>query len=222
MASALEAAGARVLRHGLDDSGDLQHDLSLDSAPEQLMADASEREADVNLLVCNAGGFFDKPFLEMDRGQFDRTVQLNLRQAYFLVQAFSRRLVARKRNGAVVVVSSTNGFHPEEDSSAYDISKGALVMMTRTLALTLAPHGIRVNGIAPGLIRTGLTCGWMDDRPALVRHYERKIVIGRIGNPEDCAGVCVFLCSEAARYIVGQTLVVDGGLTLGQVGRMDP
>jgi NAD(P)-dependent dehydrogenase (short-subunit alcohol dehydrogenase family) len=221
MAAALEESGARVLRHGLGEAGTLKHDLREDEAPEKLIAAAFELDEDLNILVCNAGGFFDTPFLEMDRERFDQTLQLNLRQAYFLIQEFSKRLIACGKPGVVVVVSSTNGFHPEEDSTAYDISKGALVMMTRTLALSLAPHSIRVNGIAPGLIRTGLTSKWMDAKPEVVQHYERKIALGRIGHPEDCAGVCVFLCSEAARYIVGQTLIVDGGLTLGQIGRME-
>jgi NAD(P)-dependent dehydrogenase (short-subunit alcohol dehydrogenase family) len=221
MAAALEEAGASVLRHGLGETGDLGHDLREDAAPEKLMAAAFESDENLNLLVCNAGGFFDTPFLEMDRQRFDATLQLNLRQSYFLIQEFSKRLVVRGRAGAVVIVSSTNGFHPEENSSAYDISKGGLIMLTRTLALALAPHGIRVNGIAPGLIRTGLTSHWMAAQPEVVKHYERKIALGRVGNPDDCAGVCVFLCSEASRYMVGQTLIVDGGLTLGQIGRME-
>jgi NAD(P)-dependent dehydrogenase (short-subunit alcohol dehydrogenase family) len=90
-------------------------------------------------------------------------------------------------------------------------------MMTRTLAVALAPQGIRVNSIAPGLIRTPLTSGWMDREPEKVAHYENKILAGRVGVPEDCAGACVFLCSRAASYITGQTLVVDGGLTITQI-----
>ncbi len=222
MATALEQAGAHVLRHGLDTAGDIQQDLSGEGSPERLIEKAFSQWPELDLLVCNAGGFFDTPFLEMDPETFDRTMQVNLRQAYFLIQCFAKRLIAANRPGRVIVVSSTNGFFPEEDSTAYDISKGALVMMTRTLALALAPHGILVNGIAPGLIRTGLTSRWMDSKPDVVHHYEKKIVLGRIGCPEDCAEVCVFLCSEASRYMVGQTLVVDGGLTLGQVGRMTP
>jgi NAD(P)-dependent dehydrogenase (short-subunit alcohol dehydrogenase family) len=220
MATALESAGARVLRHGLGSGGDFCHDLGEDDAPERLIDEAFALDPSLQILVCNVGGFFDSPFLQMDRARFDKTLGLNVRHAYFLIQRFSLKLVAAGRPGAVVIVSSTNGFHPEENSTAYDLSKGALVMMTRTLALSLAPAGIRVNGIAPGLIRTGLTAGWMDAKPDVVEHYKRKIVLGRIGVPEDCAEVCVFLCSEAARYIVGQTLVVDGGLTLGQIGSM--
>ena len=132
----------------------------------------------------------------------------------------ARRLIELGRPGAIVVTASTNGFQPEDDSSAYDISKGALVMLTRTLAQSLADHRIRVNAIAPGLIKTPLSAGVIGSEKH--RHYERKILLGRLGEPEDCAGAAVFLLSEAARYITGQIIVVDGGLTLGQIGRMEP
>lgn len=220
MADALRAAGARVLRNGTHPSSEpdvLVYNLLEPDAPERLIEEAFAREKDLSLLVCNAGSFFDTTFLEMDRERFAKTIQLNVQQAYFLVQGFARRLVKAGRPGAVVIVSSTNGFQSEEDSTAYDISKGALVMMTRTLAQALAPHGIRVNGIAPGLIRTPLTSGWMDAKPEKVRHYEKKILLGEIGRIEDCGGACVFLCSPAARYIVGQNIVIDGGLTVSQI-----
>jgi NAD(P)-dependent dehydrogenase (short-subunit alcohol dehydrogenase family) len=118
----------------------------------------------------------------------------------------------------MVLISSTNGFQSEEDSTAYDSSKGALVMMTRSLAQALVEHGIRVNGLAPGLIRTPLTSAL--GFGAKAQHYEKKILLKRLGEPEDCAGAAVFLLSQASAYIVGQVVVVDGGLTVGQIGRM--
>jgi NAD(P)-dependent dehydrogenase (short-subunit alcohol dehydrogenase family) len=186
--------------------------------PTRLVQAAFAARPELDLLVCNAGSFFDIPFLNMTPELFDRTVQLNVRANYFVAQAFARELVARKREGAIVTTSSTNGFQPEDDSSAYDISKGAMVMLTRTLAQSLAPHGIRVNGIAPGLIKTPLTAGLLNT--AKQKHYEKKILLGRLGEPEDCAGAVAFLLSPAARYITGQIIVVDGGLTLGQIGRI--
>ncbi len=219
-------AGAAVIFHGKEStppampvgshylSGDL-----LDSAgPEALIQNAFAARPGLDLLVCNAGSFFDVPFRDMTPALFERTLNLNVRSNYFLAQAFAREMAARQRPGAIVLTSSTNGFQPEEDSTAYDTSKGAIVMLTRTLALSLASQGIRVNGLAPGLIKTPLTAGLLNT--AKQNLYEKKIVLGRLGEPEDCAGAVVFLLSPAARYITGQIIVVDGGLTLGQIGRL--
>lgn len=222
LALGLEQVGAEVLLHGLPGAEDsspeaLREDLAGPGAPERLLEKALKAKPDLDLLVCNAGGGFDVPFPDMDRARWDKTMRLHLEAPYFLIQSFARSLGARQRSGAVVIVGSTNGFLAEADSTAYDTSKGALVMMTRTLAVALAPQGIRVNSIAPGLIRTPLTSGWMDSEPEKVAHYEKKILAGRVGIPEDCAGACVFLCSSAASYVTGQTLVVDGGLTVTQI-----
>lgn len=222
MADGLELAGAVVLRHGHPAEAGLapsalRFDLLDPESPGKLIEAAFERNADLSLLVCNAGSFFDVPFLEMDRGRFQKTLQLNVEQVYFASQEFARRLSARNRSGVIVIVSSINAFQSEDDSTAYDLSKGALVSLTRSLAVTLAPAGIRVNGIAPGLIRTPLSEASLT--PERVNQFEKRILTGRIGTPEDCAGACVFLCSAAARYITGQTLIVDGGLSAGQVGR---
>jgi len=223
IAEELEWAGASVIRHGREAPGNTTRTISLDlleeDSPRRLMDRALAIEPGLDILVCNAGGFFDRPFLEMEPADFRKTLRLNVEQSYFLVQEFARSLSTAGRPGSVVLVSSTNGFQAEDDSSAYDTSKGALVMMTRSLAAALAPWNIRVNGIAPGLIRTPLTSAWMDRRPDLRRHYEDKILARRVGRPEDCAGACAFLCSPAASYIYGQTIVIDGGLTVGQIGR---
>ena len=226
IACGIHEAGAGVILHGKSGPAPttpanapfIELDLLADDAPARLVREAFTLEPGLDLLVCNAGGFFDVPFLEMAPERWERTLSLNVRANYFVAQAFARELVARRRPGAIVATSSTNGFQPEEDSSAYDISKGAMVMLTRTLAQSLAPHQIRVNGIAPGLIHTPLTAGLVTSEKRT--HYEKKILQGRIGRPEDCAGAAVFLLSPAASYITGQIIVVDGGLTLGQIGRL--
>lgn len=223
IADALESAGARVVRHGRDvlpqqSSSTITMDLAAPDGPPLLMKQAFGLERALDILVCNAGGFFDAPFLQMTREAWDRTYELNVRAPYFLAQAFVRRLVEEKRRGSIIFVSSTNGLQAERDSSAYDSSKGALLMLTRSLAVDLAPHGIRVNCIAPGLIRTPLTARWLDAEDALRRHYENTIPLGRIGAPLDCGGLAAFLAGDAAAYITGQVIAVDGGLTSLQIG----
>ncbi|HEY2574401.1 MAG TPA: SDR family oxidoreductase [Verrucomicrobiaceae bacterium] len=229
VASGLREAGARVVHHGLtgrpmeipQDADYVTCNLCDPAGPEDLITRAFAAQPSLDILVCNAGGFFDRPLLEMTRERWDKTMSLNLAAPFFLAQAFARRLIAEKRGGSIVITSSTNGFQAEADSAAYDSSKGGLVMMTRSLAVSLAAHGIRVNGIAPGLIRTPLTDVWLQTRAHdLLPHYEKNIPLGRIGAPADCAGAVVFLCSEAAGYITGEIIVVDGGLTVQQIGPM--
>lgn len=222
------AAGAQLVLHGLDEKPTdaslhghpyLNVDILAEGGIDRLIDEAFAANPDLDLLVCNVGSFFDQPFLEMTRELWAKTMRLNVESAYFLVQAFSRRLVDRKKPGAVVITSSTNGFQAEWESTAYDTSKGALVMMTRTLALSLSEHNIRVNGLAPGFILTPLTERGLANSPGFKDALEKKIAFGRIGEPSDCAGAVVFLCSPAASYITGQIIVVDGGLTLGQLPR---
>ncbi|MEO5802155.1 MAG: SDR family oxidoreductase [Verrucomicrobiota bacterium] len=224
----LHEAGAKVVFHGTTKRSPeipkgcdyVTADLLQANAAQKLFRAAIKAQPKLDLLVCNAGSFFDVPFLEMTSELWDKTMQLNVKSSYFLIQAFAKYLVAQKRGGAVVIVSSTNGFQAEADSTAYDTSKGALIALTKSLALSLADYGIRVNGIAPGLIRTPLTKRWLSTRTDLEAHYEKKILLGKVGAAEDCAGAVTFLCSKAASYITGHVIAVDGGLTTGQIGKM--
>lgn len=229
IASGLREAGARVVFHGLparadtipDDSPYVSADLMQPDGPARLVAAAFAADPRLDTLVCNAGSFFDVPFLEMTRERWEKTVALNITATYFVAQEFAKRLAAEQRPGCIVITASTNGFQAEADSTAYDTSKGALVMLIRSLAVSLAPHRIRVNGIAPGLIRTPLNEQWLTARSSdLPAHYEKKILLGRIGKADDCAGAVAFLCSEAASYITGEIITIDGGLTVVQIGKI--
>jgi NAD(P)-dependent dehydrogenase (short-subunit alcohol dehydrogenase family) len=229
LAGGLREAGARVVHHGLQsrpveidsDAAYVQTDLLAPDGAIHLVDEAFRLEPELQILICNAGSFFDTPILEMSEELWDKTMRLNLRAPFLCAQTFARRRASIGGGGCIVIVSSTNGFQAEADSVAYDTSKGGLAMMTRSLAVSLAPHGIRVNGIAPGLIRTPLTKTWMESRADdLLQHYEKKILLGRVGQPEDCAGAVAFLCSPAASYITGEIIVIDGGLTVSQIGQI--
>ncbi len=225
IAQALEEAGAQVVYHGHEprpqdwptDRSFLQADLIPADAPRRLVEAALALQPGLDTLVSNAGSFFDVPFLSMTLERWERTMALNLRATYFLIQAFAERLIQAGRSGAVVVMASTNGLQAEPHSTAYDISKGGIVMLTRTVALSLAGHGIRVNAIAPGLIRTPLSTAWLASRPGLEEQYRKGIPLKRLGTPQDCAGAVVYLASDAAAYVTGQVLVIDGGITIQQM-----
>lgn len=226
---AFRQAGAAVVFHGprpesrpasVDQQDYLPADLTHPEAAADLIGAAFSRQPGLDALVANAGSFFDRPFLELRLEDWRKTMRLNLEATFVVCQAFARKLAELDRAGSIVIISSTNSFQAEDESVAYDTSKGGLYMMTRSLAVSLARHNIRVNGVAPGLIRTPLTDDNLASRPDVVAHYERKILCQRLGKPEDCAGACAFLVSEASEYVNGHVIIVDGGLTVGQIGRM--
>jgi NAD(P)-dependent dehydrogenase (short-subunit alcohol dehydrogenase family) len=173
------------------------------------MAGAVERELGrLDILVNNAGIFPRVPFLDMAEGDWDAVLDVNLKGGFLCAQAAARMMVAGGRGGAIVNLSSgavrgtPRGVH-------YSASKGGVVSMTRALALELAPHGIRVNAIAPGVTDTAQPrYGHSEEEIAAMAH---SIPLGRIGTPDDIARVAVFLVSEEAGYITGQTLYVNGG-----------
>ncbi len=228
IADGLVESGARVIQHGRSPQppeaarshGYVSGNLVASGAAQRLIEDAEKQTGGLDLLVCNAGSFFDVGYLEMDEARVTKTFDLNVRSTFFLVQTYAKLRIAAGKPGSVVLIGSTNSYFAEDNSVAYDASKGAIAMLTKSMAHTLAKHRIRVNCVAPGLIRTPLTAGWMDAQPDTVKHYEKKILLGRIGMPVDCAGPTAFFLSEASAYVTGEVMIVDGGLTVGQIGKM--
>lgn len=169
----------------------------------------------VDTLVNNAGTFIDVPFLEMTPERYQATMNLNVGAGYFLTQAFARRWVAKQVAGRVLFTGSINGFLAEPDHTAYDTSKGAVASMVRSLCVSLAPHQIRVNSMAPGLVRTQLT-DVVNHDASIESWMQLHTPNGQIPLPDACVGAAVFLLSDVAEHVHGQTLLVDGGMSAWQ------
>jgi NAD(P)-dependent dehydrogenase (short-subunit alcohol dehydrogenase family) len=186
-----------------------------DQYVDQLMADVDALMPGVDLLVNNAGTYLDVPFLQMDFERYLTTMHLNVTAGYFLTQAVARRWIQNHIAGRVVFTGSINGLLSEPSHTAYDCSKGAVAALVRSLCVSLAPHGIRVNSMAPGLIRTPLTDGAISN-DSMRRWMELHTPNGRVPTAEACAGTVVFLLSDAAEHVHGQTIYVDGGMSAWQ------
>jgi NAD(P)-dependent dehydrogenase (short-subunit alcohol dehydrogenase family) len=234
IAVAMAQAGADVLLVGLDHDANAAETLrrcrqqgvsaeivtaDLSQTPDHylqdLVAKADELLPGFDLLVNNAGTFIDRPFFEMDLDRYLKTMHLNVTAGYFLTQAVTRRWADQSVAGRVLFTGSINGLLSEPDHTAYDTSKGAVAAMVRSLCVALAPHNIRVNAMAPGLVRTPLT-DVLNQDARLDSWMKLHTPNGKVPGPEVCGGAAVFLLSDAAEHIHGQTLLVDGGMSVWQ------
>jgi 2-dehydro-3-deoxy-D-gluconate 5-dehydrogenase len=186
----------------------------------EALVSASEREfRHIDILVNNAGIFPFSPAMDVTPDLWDRVLGVNLRGAFFLTQAVARQMKAQGTGGAIVNIASIDALHPTGQLTAYDASKGGLRMLTRSLALELAPHGIRVNAVAPGSIATpGASAATAApagvDVSKVLATFLARIPMNRMGEPDDIARAVLFLVSPAASYVTGTTMVVDGGYLL--------
>jgi 3-oxoacyl-[acyl-carrier protein] reductase/meso-butanediol dehydrogenase/(S,S)-butanediol dehydrogenase/diacetyl reductase len=170
----------------------------------------------LSILVNNAGGSTLAPLAEWDIDEWDRLVRLNLTGVFNGMRAAIPHLHAGG-GGTVVNTSSISATRPSAGETPYSAAKAGVIALTASAALEYGPS-IRVNAVAPGMIRTKLTQPLLDGLPDEVARYERTTPIARIGRPDDVADVMVFLCSDLARFVTGQTIVVDGGMTLHGAG----
>ncbi|MGY6566515.1 MAG: L-iditol 2-dehydrogenase [Halomonadaceae bacterium] len=173
----------------------------------------------IDILVNNAAVFDMAPVLEVSEASFDRQFAVNTKGLFFTLQAVARQMVARGEGGAIINMSSQAGRRGEALVSTYCATKAAVISLTQSCALDLIKHGIRVNGIAPGVVDTPM---W-DEVDTLFARYEGRplgekkrlvgeaVPFGRMGKPEDHAGAAVFLASDDSEYVVAQTINVDGG-----------
>ena len=201
IAKTIRAGGRRCLL--------LQSDVSR-SGDVRRMVEAAEADLGaIDLLVNNAGVFPRSPFLEISEEEWDFVLGVNLKGTFLCAQAVARGMVARNRPGAIINISSVAAYRGSVRGAHYTASKSGIVGLTRTLALELAPHRIRVNAIAPGLTDTAQPRYGMTE--AEIRQTAKRLPLGEMAQPDDIAAAAVFLASDAARQITGQVLHVNGG-----------
>jgi NAD(P)-dependent dehydrogenase (short-subunit alcohol dehydrogenase family) len=220
IAQAMSEAGARVLLTGRDEArlGDAARrcrgetatvaaDLADEDAPRRIVGEAIGAFGRIDALVHSAGIFWPKPLEEAPLEDFDEQWRVNVRAPYALTKAALPHLGP---DSSVTFVSSIAGQVAFPNSAAYCATKGAVEQLTKALAVELSPRGIRVNAIAPGNIRTPMNEELLKD-PDWERMYLEGTPYGRVGVVEDVAPLAVFLASDAARYIHGESILVDGG-----------
>ncbi|HSV58791.1 MAG TPA: L-iditol 2-dehydrogenase [Variovorax sp.] len=214
------AALLELLRQHPDALHYVSADITQSADIERLLAASTARFGAVQTLVNNAAVFELAPLLEADADSFDRLFNVNVKGMFFVMQALLRHMLEAGTEGASVInLASQAGRRGEALVAHYCATKAAVISYTQSAALAMAPHGIRVNAIAPGVVDTPM---WTQVDAQFARHEglplgEKKrrvgeaVPLGRMGMPEDIAGAAVFLASGEARYITAQTLNVDGG-----------
>lgn len=190
----------------------MQMDVTSSRSVDAVFAAAAERCGPVDALVNNAGLMKTARVVECADDQWNAILETNLRGAFFCARAFARSRIAQGGGGAIVNMASAAAQSARIGAAAYSASKAGIVMLTRTLALELGPHAIRVNAVEPGLIV-------LPDRDTDADYRERyreMVPLGRLGEPANVSEVVRFLLSDAARYVHGATLAVDGGFLAGR------
>jgi len=204
----------RAIKAGGGKAVAVSGDLTQGADVERLMVETLEAFGRLDVLINNAGLYPQSDLLEMSEADWDSVLAANLRSVFLCTQAAARRMIAQGDGGAIVNIASIEGANPAPGHSHYGAAKAAVIAHARAAAQELAPHGIRVNTVSPGLLwRDGIERAWPDG----VRRWHGRAPLQRMGMPEDVADACLFLASPGARWITGANLLVDGGVSAKQL-----
>jgi len=198
-----EAAGGKAIL--------VRADVSVLADTQNLVNEAYKQLGRCDILVNNAGIEIEAPFWEVTEKDYDAVLDVNLKGAFFLTQAFVKRLIAAKLPGRIINMSSVHEDMVFPHFSTYCLAKGGIRMFTRDLAVELGPYNITANNIAPGAIATPINTKMMANKSELDALLA-NIPLGRMGTPEDVAGLALFLASDDGAYCTGSTFIIDGGL----------
>lgn len=208
----VHACASRVQQEGVRDVL-VQGDVSREDDVERMVAHAVSKLGGLDVLINNAGIQISRHSDELSSADFDKVLAVNIRGAFLCAREAIRHFLAEGKPGVIINVSSVHQLIPKPDYLGYSVSKGGMQNLTRTLALEYAGRGIRVNGIGPGATVTPINRAWIDD-PVKREQVESHIPMARAGTADEMGGVACFLASDDGAYITGQTIFVDGGLTL--------
>jgi glucose 1-dehydrogenase len=210
----VDAAAGEAAARALGNARFVATDVGDAASAENVVAETCRAFGGLDILVNNAGIIHGADFLDLTESDFDRVLRVNLKGAFLVGQAAARRMVgqvtAGKRAGAIINMSSINAVVAIANHTPYCVSKGGIDQLTKVMALALAPYGIRVNAIGPGSIMTDILKAVATDKEAKRRILART-PLGRIGEPDEIASIAVFLASQEASYITGETIYADGG-----------
>lgn len=201
--SEIKALGRRVII----DAGD----IGKVSDNQRIIRDSVAQLGQIDILVNNAGIEHNASFTDIVEADYDAVLDINLKGTFFITQAFVRHLRSTRRQGRIINISSVHEELPFPHFTTYCAAKGGLKMLMRNLAIELAPYGITVNNVAPGAIETPINTRLLNS-PELLKALIGNIPLGRLGKPEDVAGMVAYLAGPDSTYVTGSTMVIDGGL----------
>ena len=208
-----EETGERAVESIQESGGDavfVACDVGDKASVEQLFDKTLAAYGDLDCVVANAGIVHAADFLDLEEADFDRVIRVNLKGVFLTCQAAARRMVAQGHGGTIITMSSVNAVMAIPSITPYVAAKGGVNQLTKVMALALADHGIRVNGIGPGSIATEMAQAVLND-PEKARGALCRTPLGRFGEPEEVGKIAVFLATDDSSYLTGQIIYPDGG-----------